>query len=281
MPDPSITPGPTARDAVILASTGDGFELRAAPSVDQLASTTPTPAFAPGQGPAWAIGDFWAPEIRQVGDHYTLYYTARNSDGWLAIGAATAATPEGPYTDSGKPLITAPGTGVIDPTFFRDDNGRTYLFWKVDGNAVDKPSVIMGSELAADGTSLIGPRVPLLQNDQAWESKVVEAPSVVKHNGSYYLFFSGNYYGGAGYATGVARSASPLGPYSKDPANPILHRNDRWSGTGGGTAETLGGKDVLVYNAIKSPGEAPLVRQPFIAPIKWNQGWPSVSGPGP
>ena len=44
-----------------------------------------------------------------------------------------------------------------------------------------------------------------------WEGGVVEAPFMWKHDGRYYLFYSGNGYGGDKYAVGFATSTSLFG----------------------------------------------------------------------
>ena len=106
--------------------------------------------FPEGQAPGWTktgrhSADFWAPEMRQVGDEYWVAYTARQQSSALAIGLARSPTPYGPWQDNGKPLITGgkvlyPGGsasgGVIDSHIFVDDDGAPYLFWKNDTNGL-------------------------------------------------------------------------------------------------------------------------------------------------
>ena len=53
----------------------------------------------------------------------------------MSIGAASAPTIEGPYTDIGAPLVVS-ANGVIDASYFRDDDGKHYLTVKIDGNSV-------------------------------------------------------------------------------------------------------------------------------------------------
>ena len=93
--------------------------------------------FEEGQTPEWTAagvktGDFWAPEMAQVGDEYWISYTARSQDRTLSIGLARASHPEGPYTDLGKPLLTG---SVIDSHIHVDGDGRPWLFWKRDTNS--------------------------------------------------------------------------------------------------------------------------------------------------
>jgi hypothetical protein len=54
-----------------------------------------------------------------------------------AIGAASATAPLGPYTDVGAPLVQDP-LGVIDATYFADDDARHYLFYR--STAIHRPS---------------------------------------------------------------------------------------------------------------------------------------------
>ena len=51
---------------------------------------------------------------------------------------------------------------------------------------------------------MAGPLARLFKNDLSWEGSIVEAPFLWKHNGRYYLFYSGNGYGSAEYAIGYA-----------------------------------------------------------------------------
>jgi hypothetical protein len=113
--------------------------------------------FPEGETPDWTahgryVGDYWAPEMAQVGDEYWLCYTARQRTNALAIGLAKAPHPTGPWRDIGRPLIqrssvnttglpddpTMPllSGGVIDSHIFIDADGTRYLFWKRDTNGV-------------------------------------------------------------------------------------------------------------------------------------------------
>ncbi len=106
--------------------------------------------FPEGRTPEWArtgrhSADFWAPEMRRVGDEYWVAYTARQQSSALAIGLARAPSPYGPWQDNGAPLIGGgkvlyPGGsasgGVIDSHIFVDDDGTPYLFWKNDTNGL-------------------------------------------------------------------------------------------------------------------------------------------------
>ncbi len=235
--------------------------------------------FAGGTTPTWANADFWAPEIHKLGSGYVAYFSARGSDGLLAVGAASSPTATGPFTDLGHPLVHDPGMSQIDAHAFQDEMGQSYLVWKDDGNAFGKPTPIWGQKLAPDGLSVVGGKAKLITNDLGWEGSVVEGPWVTRRGSDYYLFYSGNAYYNASYAVGVAHATSPLGPYTKAGA-PILTSHGAWAGPGhGSVVKAPGGDDVLVFHAWEAshigqdPGRVPLVDR-----IQWPGAWPTMIG---
>lgn len=249
----------------------NAFPLRTSP--DLVHWTNAGSIFPSARKPTWATGDFWAPEIHKVGTQYIAYFTARHSDGKLSIGAATAASPTGPFTDLGRPLVHDTAMGMIDATLMTDTAGGRYLVWKADGNAVGQKTPIYGQALSADGLSLVGTRQQLITNDKTWEGGVVEAPWVVARDGYYYLFYSGNAYYNATYAIGVARATSPLGPYTKASA-PILKSVTGWEGPGhGSVVNTAAGSSVMVYHAWNAGHTA---RVMLVDAILWRNGWPAM-----
>jgi GH43 family beta-xylosidase len=264
---------------VVVCTSGNAanaFPIRTSP--DMVRWTAAGSIFPAGKWPAWAASDFWAPEIHHVGTHYVAYFTARHQDGKLCVGAATAATALGPFTDIGQPLVHDATMGMIDPTELEDTANNPYLVWKEDGNAVNQPTPIFGQPLSPDGTALMGTRTQLITNDQPWEGPLVEGPWVVKNGGMYYLFYSGNAYYNGTYAVGVARSSNPLGPYQKA-GPPILTSTGPWVGPGHcSVVDGPGGDTVMVYHAwqaghVNGPGD---VRMMLVDGVTWNGGWPSV-----
>jgi beta-xylosidase len=169
--------------------------------------------------PGWAqAGNTWAPTVLQRGDGFVLYYTAREpASGRQAISAATASRPQGPFIDtSTQPLIfQLDQGGSIDASPFVDPDGTGYLFWKADANALHRPSSLWGQQLADDGQSLLGTATSLLTYGGGWEDPLIEAPSVVYSDGTYFVFYSGNWWASAGYAIGYAIGYDPLGPYQR------------------------------------------------------------------
>jgi arabinan endo-1,5-alpha-L-arabinosidase len=232
--------------------------------------------------PGWANDRFWAPEIHKVApNRYVAYYSAsERSNNKLAIGAATASSATGPFTDIGRPLVSDPTPGVIDAHYFQASDGRRFLLWKRDGNAIGQKTPIFMQELGADGITRRGAVHTVLTNDQSWEGALVEGQWLVERGGYFYLFYSGNGYASASYGIGVARATSPTGPYTKASGGPLLRTNHAWDGPGHGSVlKGPSGDWVHVYHAWvkgkvnQSPGRLVLVDR-----ITWPGGWPKMLG---
>jgi len=277
-PDPGVLVDGTTYYVVC---TGGRFPIRRSADLVLWEDTGAT--VLPAGAPSWSANGYrnWAPELHRVGDHYVAYFTAADGDDRLAIGAASATSPLGPYLDRGGPLVQDP-LGVIDATYFRDTDGRHYLIYKIDGNSQGQPTPIYARELAADGLSFADGSAAqqLLVNDPGtWEGGVIEAPWLVERDGTYYLFYSGNVYD-ARYRTGVARASSVLGPYEKRGA-PILANNARWVGPGHGSVVSAGAGDYFVYHAwpaTPSGGhDSAAGRHVLLDRIFWEDHWPWIS----
>lgn len=230
--------------------------------------------------PAWSDGNYWAPEITEYHGRYFIYYTAHKKDGPLCVAAATADKPSGPYTDHG-PLICQ-DAGSIDAMAVTDERGVRYLIWKEDGNSRNLPTPIWAQRLSNDGTKLVGEKKELLRNDARWEDNLVEGPFIKRRGGWFYMFYSGNACCGrkCNYALGVARSRALLGPWEKNPANPILAGNDAWKCPGHGSIVTdAKGRDFLLYHAYHPKDFVYAGRQALLDELNWGpDGWPTING---
>jgi beta-xylosidase len=233
-------------------------------------------------------GNTWAPEVHRLASNFVLYYTARDkTSNKQCVGVATADTPEGKFRDaSDKPLVCqVEEGGTIDASPFQDGD-KLYLLYKNDGNCCGIPTHIYAQELAPDGLSLVGEPARLVRNDRAWEGRVVEAPTMLKRDGQYYLFFSANNYAGHEYAVGYARCESPMGPCEDAAENPILKSNlqkppNLIIGPGHQTVITVDGQDWLVYHVweVAGGGRRGDRRQMWMDRLDWENGKPVVRGP--
>ncbi len=260
--------------------TGGSFRIRR--SYDLVLWEDTGEVVLPGGVAPWSANGFrnWAPEMHQVGDRFVVYYTAVNGADVLSIGAASSASPTGPFEDRGGPLVEHP-QGVIDASYFRDADGKHYLLYKIDGNAFGQPTPIYLRELADDGLSFApgSTEVELIRNaPSTWEGGVVEAPWLVARDGTYYLFYSGNVYDHR-YRTGVARASAVTGPYEKR-GDPILTNDATWVGPGHGSVVPVGERLYFTYHAWRANGSGQQDpaggRQVLVDEIEIVDGWPRI-----
>ncbi|MCU0507962.1 MAG: glycoside hydrolase family 43 protein [Anaerolineae bacterium] len=226
--------------------------------------------------------DVWAPEVREFASNFVLYYTARDkTSNRQCVGAATADEPGGAFRDaSDKPLICQiEEGGTIDASPFQDDD-KLYLLYKNDGNCCGKPTYIYSQELAPDGLSLVGEPQRLVSNDRPWEGSVIEAPTMLKRDDQYYLFYSANDYGGIKYAVGYALCESPLGPCEDAADNPLLESQmrkppDMVLSPGHQTIIEVDGQHWIIYHGWEvingAKGDRRLV---YMNRLEWQDGRP-------
>jgi xylan 1,4-beta-xylosidase len=237
--------------------------------------------------PAWAKGDFWAPEIAQDKGKFYVFYTARRDEGkgkkgTLCVAVAVSDKPDRDYVDKGA--LVCQEMGSLDGFFVRDENGKPFLIWKEDGNDRQQPTWLYAQQLDESLTRLIGKPKKLFRNEGAgWENHVIEGADVVRHGDYFYMFYSGNACCGrsCNYALGVARSKTLLGTWEKNPANPILPANDVWQCPGHGTiVETPDGSDFLLYHAYRKRADAfNIGREALLDKIEWTaDGWAAING---
>ena len=235
--------------------------------------------------PRWASGgNTWAPSVMAVTGGYRLYFTARHTDsGRQCIGVAASKTPTGPFVSaSNTPLVCQLDEGgSIDAQGFTDVGGQHYLYWKGDGNCCNLLTGLWVQRLAADGLTLSGKPKDLLYNGALWEGNLIEAPSVYRHAGKYYLFYSAAAWDSDTYAVGYAVGNSPVGPFKKSANNPLLASQGEVAGPGGqGVIEDGKGASWMYYHAWKI-GEIGYntggVRSLRLDPLKWKAGVPSVT----
>ncbi len=183
------------------------------------------------------IYNFWAPEVIKEGDTYYMVYTAQEH-----IGIATSDSPLGPFTNKADSFLL-PDFKNIDGHFFRDDDGKIYLYFvscgavEYNGYSTTKGNNIWGGEFDLATCTFVTDPVLLVEYDTSLTyilsgyyfdgSPVAEGPEILKHNGKYYLTYSASGYKDPKYAVHYATSDSPLGSYTKYSKNPIFITDDR------------------------------------------------------
>lgn len=244
---------------------------------------------------SWAKEGFtWAPEVLELNGKFLLYYTASDRKrGAQCVGVAVAADPLGPFVDSrSDPIVCQMKLGgTIDADPFKDTDGKLYLYFKNDGNRVHGRTSIWGQPLSADGLTVLGEPVEILKDNEPWEDRVVEAPSMVRGPAGYTIFYSGGFFGWnpkegglSPYAMGYATCASALGPCTPARENPLLHSfKDReagcLSGPGHQSVFTVGNRTFISFHAWAATAQCTNgadARFLYVAPLLWKDGKPQI-----
>ena len=114
------------------------------------------------------------------------------------------------------------------------------MLWKSEDNAnpgvpgpdQNGPTGIYAQSLSADGRSLLGQPVKILSPIQPWEGTIVEAPDMIEAWGTYWLFYSGNWFNQPDYGIGVTACQTPFGPCADVNPTPLLGSNLQGEGPG-------------------------------------------------
>ncbi|MGO4183507.1 family 43 glycosylhydrolase [Paenibacillus sp. TAF43_2] len=147
-------------------------------------------------------GFMWAPDAAYKNGTYYFYFPHPSDTNWNSswkIGVATSDKPAEDFEVQGY-IQGLPGSNLIDPNVFRDDNGTYYLYAGGGGTSY-------GMKLGGDMVSIDGPVKQFTELEDFHE-----ATWVFKRGSVYYLMYSDNNPGAnrMRYAT----SSNPLGPWT-------------------------------------------------------------------
>ena len=190
----------------------------------------------------WYHRRFWAPEVQKIaGKYYCTFNCTNPAIEYFGqyLGYAVADNVEGPYTviTADKPL----GNGN-DLTFFEDTDKKVYAFWnrghefgigfaQIDlqtGKFLTEPtSAIQPGKVdyeydAAGNTVKMpgydGRPIPKVIKYHTWDAIGIEGAYVIKHEDTYFLFYSS---WTRGYEIGYATAPKVTGPWTKHDGEPI------------------------------------------------------------
>lgn len=174
----------------------------------------------------WYKDRFWAPELRKIGDKFYLTFNCQNNSGdygdvanqkhYHACGVAVADSITGPYKvmTADEPLTPFASN---DLSLFEDEDGKVYAFFNNGWTSVHH---IYVAEMDTETCRLKEEPVLLISQEEGkWDGAGIEGSHVIKHDGTYYLFYSS---WTRGYAVGYATSKSIYGPWKKSEKNPLF-----------------------------------------------------------
>ena len=231
--------------------------------------------------PRWAASKqrFWAPHVTYDAPRktYYMYYSAEPDAGsGKCLAIATSRDPQGPFVDSGRPLLCGDGIEHIDPMAFDDpQTGKRLLYWgsgslpiKVQELAPDRMRFLPGS----------APRDIVYPDALAPYGSLIEGAWVTFRHGTYFLFYSGDRCCAKEprYAVMVARSANAMGPFERL-SRPILERSAAWLAPGHNSVIADDeGTDWILYHAI-DPRRPDRARVMLLERLEYRDGWPRVA----
>ena len=151
-------------------------------------------------------GGVWAPTIRHRDGVFHVIVTVMFAPQGCVV--FTADDPAGPWSD-GTRIGVVDG---IDPDLVWDDDGTALVTFAAIGRGIQQVAVDLGTGEALEQVR------PLWSGSGLYAP---EGPHVHRHGDLWYLLVAE---GGTdrGHAVSVARGPSPRGPFTGDPANPVL-----------------------------------------------------------
>jgi arabinan endo-1,5-alpha-L-arabinosidase len=276
-----------------LFATGGTLSVRSSPDI-----LTWSPAgtiFA--AVPAWITSmlgstptDLWAPDISYRNGQFRVYYAGSSfGSNTSVIGLATTPTldPNDPgyaWTDQGLVVhsVSSDDYNAIDPSVAVDQSCAPWLvfgsFWS--GIKLRKLDATSGLP-AGDDTTLYA----LASRDGG----AIEAPSIISHDGFFYLFVSFDFCcrgTSSTYRTMVGRATNITGPYTDKTGNDmmtgaaeqLLATSGRYIGPGGGTAFAQGDGYLYVYHYYD--GDDGGASKLAVRPIDFDAtDWPTLGDP--
>ncbi|MFO7445961.1 MAG: glycoside hydrolase family 43 protein [Ignavibacteriaceae bacterium] len=202
----------------------------------------------------------------------------------------TAKSPEGPWSDP----VWIPEVNGIDPSMFFDEDGKAYILYNSvapdDKPLYDGHRTIRMYEFDLVNMKVTGGETILINGGTDISKKPVwiEGPHIFKKDGYYYMIAAE---GGTSdqHSEVVFRSKKVNGPYGSYENNPILTQRHldpkrEFPVTSTGHADFVESKPgewwaVFLGCRPYEPGEEGYYntgRETFLAPVKWEEGWPVI-----
>ncbi len=198
-----------------------GFEVYVSENLTDWRRSEKNEGYALKKGESFGDIGFWAPQVFEFEGKFYMAYTANEQ-----IAIATSDSPLGPFTQQEKKALDSP-VKQIDPYIFIDSDGKKYLYHVrlTEGNR------LFVAELKDDFSGIKEETLTYcFHAEEPWENTqkvnwtVSEGPAILKHKDLYYFIYSANDFRNPDYAIGYAVSENPMGPWVKNPSNPIFDK---------------------------------------------------------
>lgn len=194
---------------------------------------------------------------------FLLYYAGQEkhyrNHHCVGVAVSQGDDPMGPYIPEKEPLACPHKYGgAIDPSPFRDVDGKLYVTYKADGNSVGHggycgnslpPLVsvpIMLQEMESNGITKIG-KPEIILDIIPSDGPLVEAPNIIRReDGTYFLFYSSHCYTSLWYDVKYAYASSIRGPYTRA-AQPLFETGDFDLQSPGGATVCLDGTKMVFH----------------------------------
>ncbi|KAL5358748.1 glycosyl hydrolase [Aspergillus floccosus] len=195
----------------------------------------------------------WAPDVfqRSSDNKFVMYFSALDKETIGAdpvqhcIGAAVSDDIAGVYHSVNDFVqCNRTASGVIDPAWFKDADGRQYVVYKTEipKNNQVPPNWLEIREVRSsgpkEGVEWVGNAQKLLKmNSQGFDDgNNIEAPYLFRRGDTYFLTYSTHFTGDGSYDVQYATAKKATGPYTRV-KEPLLKTTDvfgcRLSGPGG------------------------------------------------
>lgn len=233
------------------------------------------------------VDNLWAPELYEHDGTWYLYYAAStfgSGNSVIALATNTTLDPEDPeyeWVDQGE-VISSAGKpyNAIDPNIVKDSDGEPWLAFGSFSSGLQIVPLEWPSGL------LSGSADPVTIADRGLVENAIEAPTIVAHNDSYYLFASRGFCCrgvDSTYEIIVGRADDVTGPYLDEDGSALLDDGGTVVLTTEGDNIGPGGQslsgDMLAFHWYDGTQDG--MFRLGLLPVEWKDGWPTVAWPSP
>ncbi len=241
--------------------------------------------------PSWSSDQMWAPEVYPHNGKWYIFYSALNhTTNKRDLAVSVGDGPLGPFHDL---AVLVPGAsenegtsqdGAIDPTIYFEGD-QPYLLYIREA----QPRALKIVKLKPDFSAIEGEAKALIHADRPAERGILDAPTMIKRDGTYWLVFSGGWFQSwkkdACYRVWSAHSRSLMGPYVKSDKPIIESKAGETYSPGHQTIfELPSGEWWMAYHGWNAEGDPmyghnKLGRTLRLDRLTWTKSGPKVTGP--